>query len=236
MKILGYTIQTSIDELDFSKKQILVSTINPHSYCVAKKDALFREALQKSDILIPDGIGVVWANRILNKTTINRIAGSDLHFSLLAKLNNSSGKAFYLGSSEATLQKIKERLVREYPNIQFAGYSPPFKPQFSEVENHEIIDAVKAFQPHVLFIGMTAPKQEKWAYQHKEQLDTNIIAPVGAVFDFFAGTVKRPGIVWQKAGLEWLPRLLQEPKRLWRRTIVSTPCFLWDVFKAKMDW
>lgn len=236
MNILGYTIQTSIDDLDFSKKQILVSTINPHSYCVAKNDHQLSNALQKSDILLPDGIGVVWANRILNKTNISRIAGSDLHYSLLAKLNKSNGKAFYLGSGVSTLQKIKTRLKQEYPNIQFGGYSPPFKPEFSEEENREMIAAVNAFQPHVLFVGMTAPKQEKWAYQHKEQLDTNIIASVGAVFDFFAGTVKRPGKFWQKAGLEWLPRLLREPKRLWRRNFISTPRFLWDVFKAKLGW
>lgn len=236
LKILDFNIDASISQLDFNSKSLLVNTINPHSYCVTKKDSIFKEALQKSDILLPDGIGVVWANRILNKTNITRIAGSDLHFSLLTKLNNSNGKAFYLGSGESTLQKIENRLKQEYPNIQFAGYSPPYKLEFSEFENREMIAAVNAFQPHVLFVGMTAPKQEKWSYQHKEVLNVKIIASIGAVFDFYAGTVKRPGKFWQKIGMEWFPRLLREPKRLWRRNFVSTPCFLWDVLKAKLGW
>ena len=97
-----------------------------------------------------------------------------------------------------------------------------------------MVEAVNNFKPQILFVGMTAPKQEKWVYTHKSQLDAKIICSIGAVFDFYAGTVKRPGKFWIQLGLEWFPRLLREPKRLWRRNFVSTPLFLWDVCLEKI--
>ena len=236
VNILGFSVHPEIDKLSLDSTRTLINTINPHSYCVTKRDELFREALMHSDVLIPDGIGIVLAARILKKRKIKKIAGADLHAHLLQKANESSARVFYLGSSPATLAKIEERLIRDYPNITFKTYSPPYKPAFSDSENQAMLNAINAFQPNILFVGMTAPKQEKWAYQHKAQINAKIIASVGAVFDFYAGTVKRPGKFWQKIGLEWLPRLLREPKRLWKRNFISTPCFLWDVFKAKMGW
>ena len=234
LRILDFKIDTSINQLDFKSKSLLVNTINPHSYCVTKKDTLFKEALQKSDVLIPDGIGIVIAAKLLASKKIQRIAGADLHEHLLKLANQNNGKVFYLGSMPSTLQKIKERLAKEYPNIHFECYSPPYKPVFKAEDNQAMIDAVNAFKPNALFVGMTAPKQEKWAYQHKDLLDVNVITSIGAVFDFYAGTTKRPGKFWQKIGLEWLPRLLREPSRLWRRTFISTPTFLWDVLKEKL--
>lgn len=233
MIILGFEISTTLPQRPVTK-QMIFNTINPHCYCEAKKDIYYWEALKNSDILIPDGIGIVWAIRILIGKKIKRIAGADLHKYQLEKTNEKMGKAFYLGSTPSTLKLIKTKLKQEYPNIEVGSYSPPYKTDFSEEENQLMIAAINAFQPDVLFVGMTAPKQEKWAYKHKDLLDTKVIASIGAVFDFYAGTVKRPGKIWQKLGLEWLPRLLKEPKRLWRRTFISTPCFLWDVFKAKI--
>ncbi len=93
---------------------------------------------------------------------------------------------------------------------------------------------INGFKPDILFVGMTAPKQEKWVYVNKEQIEAKVIVSIGAVFDFFAGTVKRSGPIWIKLGLEWLPRLVKEPRRLWKRNFVSTPLFLWDVLKAKI--
>jgi N-acetylglucosaminyldiphosphoundecaprenol N-acetyl-beta-D-mannosaminyltransferase len=95
-----------------------------------------------------------------------------------------------------------------------------------------MIAAINAFKPDILFVGMTAPKQEKWVYAHKAQIDARIICSIGAVFDFYAGTVKRPSAFWINLGLEWLPRLLKEPRRLARRNFISTPAFLWDVVRA----
>ncbi len=233
LKILDFEIDTSINHLGFNSKSLLVNTINPHSYCVSKKDPLFKEALINSDVLIPDGIGIVIAARLLANKKIQRIAGAQLHEHILKLANEKNGKVFYLGSMPSTLQKIKERLEIEYPNIRYESYSPPYKPEFSTKDNQAMIETVNEFKPQVLFIGMTAPKQEKWAYQHKGMLDVNIIASIGAVFDFYAGTVKRPGKTWQKMGLEWLPRFIKEPGRLWSRIFISIPVFAGDVLVQK---
>jgi len=174
------------------------------------------------------------AAKILNGKKIKKIAGADLHQYLLEKANAEGQRVFYLGSSEITLQLIVNRINKEFSNIQVKVYAPPFKQEFSIAETNAMIDAINTFKPDILFVGMTAPKQEKWVYLNKDRLKSNIIASVGAVFDFYAGTIKRSGTVWIKLGLEWLPRLLKEPKRLWKRNFISTPIFLWDVLKKKL--
>ncbi|MFN3998122.1 WecB/TagA/CpsF family glycosyltransferase [Algoriphagus sp.] len=210
-------------------------TINPHSYCVAKEDGLFREALLSADILIPDGIGVVWASKYLYKKRIEKISGFDLHLHFLKMLQKKGGgKVFYLGASERTLGLIMTRLKKEFPQIQAAVYSPPFKSEFTKEENLEMIREINQFEPDVLFVGMTAPKQEKWVFLNKKNLKAKMVCSIGAVFDFYAGTVQRPNEVWINLGLEWLPRFLNEPRRLWRRNLISTPRFIFDVFQMKL--
>lgn len=228
MLLLGYQISTLYPELPV-EKQTIINTLNPHSYCVAKKDDLFRKALRQAEILIPDGFGIVLAVKMICRQRIARIAGSDIHQRFLDDAQQKSLKVFYLGSSKRTLQRIAERVNLEYPDVQVNTYSPPYKPEFSDKDNRNMIRIINNFAPDILFVGMTAPKQEKWVYQHKTELNVKVICSIGAVFDFFAGTVKRPGIFWQKMGLEWLPRLVCEPRRLWRRTVISMPLFLTDV-------
>jgi len=214
---LGYNIyNAALSNMPLDKK-LLINTINQYSYCIAEKDPQFKESLLKSDILLPDGVGIVAAAKFINKQKINKIAGADLHDYFLKKLNKENGSCFYMGSSEQTLEKIEKRLKQEYPNIKVGTYSPPFKPEFTTDDNTAILNAVNSFAPDVVFVGMTAPKQEKWGYQFKEALNTQYICSIGAVFDFYAGTTARPSKFWQNLGLEWLGRLFKEPKRMWKR-------------------
>ena len=217
-----------------TEKMCIINTINPHSYCVAKKDRVFAEALLSSDVLLPDGSGIVLATKILTGKKINKIAGADIHQYLLEQAHLKSQKVFYLGVALSTLQLIEKRISKEFSNIKVSSYSPPFKAEFSTEDTHEMITAINRFKPSILFVGMTAPKQEKWVYANKKQIDAKVIASIGAVFDFYAGTVKRPGKFWIQLGLEWLPRLLREPRRLWRRNFVSTPLFLFYVLQEKL--
>jgi len=232
IKVLGYSIDTNLPQITTTKT--VVNTINPHSYCVTKNDEDFENALKSSDYILPDGSGIVLAVKILLGKNIAKIAGADLHYHLLVELNRISGKVFYLGASQKTLNLIQNRIAYDFPNIMVQTYSPPYKQEFTEEDNQEMRDQVNAFTPDVLFVGMTAPKQEKWVNKNKDFLDAKIIASIGAVFDFYAGTVKRPGKVWIKLGLEWLPRLCREPKRLWRRNFISSPLFLFYVFMEKL--
>ena len=138
-----------------------------------------------------------------------------------------NARCFFLGSTEETLASIRQKMAEDFPDLVVAGtYSPPFKAEFSEEDNRKMIAAINAASPDVLWVGMTAPKQEKWLQANQAKLDVNFAGPIGAVFDFYAGNIQRAGPGWQRLGLEWLPRLVQEPGRLWRRVIVSGPRFL----------
>lgn len=232
----GYNIFTkSLYDLPLLPK-IVINTINQYSFCLAEKEAEFKNALLASDVLLPDGVGIVAALRLQSGIKIKKISGSNLHFHLLNKLNKEYGSCFYLGSSEKTLKKIKERITLEYPNIRVGSYSPPFKPVFSDDDNARMIAAVNQFQPDALFVGMTAPKQEKWAIAHKHQLNAKIISSIGAVFDFYAGTMNRPSNFWVKLGFEWLGRLINEPQRMWKRYLYYGPVFVYNLFKYKFKY
>lgn len=226
-------------ELDRLKDgKLLINTINAHSYNTALKDTLFAEALMKGDVLIPDGASIVMACKWLKAKSQpeERIAGWDLFVYEMERLNARGGKCFFMGSSEKVLALIREKAVKIYPNIKVETYSPPYKPEFTEEDNRLIIDAINTAKPDLLWIGMTAPKQEKWAYTHWKELNINChCGTIGAVFDFFAGTVERAPLWWQEHSLEWLYRLLKEPKRMWRRYIIGNTLFLLNIAKEKKE-
>ena len=238
MKLKDLDILTSRAELaKLPEGKLLINTINAFSYDNARKDVLFSEALQKGDVLIPDGISIVKACRFLNAKSQpkERIAGWDLFEYEMEKLNRVGGKVMFLGSSDAVLNLIRRRVAEKYPKIEVDTYSPPYKPVYSDEENEAMISAINHSNPDLLWIGMTAPKQEKWAYTHLDRLDVHChIGTIGAVFDFFAGTVKRAPERWQRAGLEWLYRLLSEPRRMWRRYFIGNAKFIYYIMVEKI--
>lgn len=221
----------------------LINTINAHSFNTALKDELFAEALMNGDYLIPDGASVVKACKWLRAKSRpkERIAGWDLFLFEMERLedcgikNEKSGMekrpvVMFMGSSQKVLDLIVKRAVEKYPHLKVVTYSPPYKPEFTEEDNKAIIDAINSANPDLLWIGMTAPKQEKWTYSHWHELDIHCHAgTIGAVFDFFAGTYKRAPQCWQDCSLEWLYRLIKEPKRMWRRYVLGNPLFLWNI-------
>ena len=238
MKLKDLDILTSRAELaKLPEGKLLINTINAFSYDNARKDVLFSEALQKGDVLIPDGISIVKACRFLNAKSQpkERIAGWDLFVYEMEKLNRVGGKVMFLGSSDAVLNLIRRRVAEKYPKIEVDTYSPPYKPVFSDEENEAMISAINHSNPDLLWIGMTAPKQEKWAYTHLDRLDVHChIGTIGAVFDFFAGTIKRAPERWQRVGLEWLYRLLSEPRRMWRRYFIGNAKFIYYIMLEKI--
>lgn len=236
INVMSYNIfvdDISSIKIDKSRKQV-INTINPHSYITAKYDRAFKKALHDSNTLLPDGSGIVLATKQIYKKKIKKIAGSDLHIYLLKELEKIGGSVFYMGASQDTLNKIHKRIAKEYPHIKVGSYSPPYKALFSSEDNDKIVSKINEFNPDVLFIGMTAPKQEKWLHEHKDILNFKIASSIGAVFDFYAGTVIRPSKFWINLHLEWLPRLIKEPKRLWKRNFISTPLFLEDIILYKL--
>ena len=218
--------------------KFLVDTVNAHSFVVAQKDAAFADALRNADALLPDGISIVKACRWLGtkNAPVEKIAGADLFAYEMGKLEKKGGTCFFLGSSPETLARIVERAASVYPHVRIVTYSPPYKPAFSPEDNRAMLEAVHAADPDLLWVGMTAPKQEKWLDEHWPELQIHGHAgAIGAVFDFFAGTVERAPQKWIDLGLEWLYRLLKEPRRTWRRYLVDNPKFCWLVLKEKLS-
>ena len=224
--------------------KLLINTINAHSYNTAQKDELFAEALSKGNYLIPDGASIVKACKWLKAKSkpTERIAGWDLFAFEMHRLNkkgemrNEKCKVMFMGSSEKVLALIKEKAKNDYPHLDIITYSPPYKPEFSNEDNAKIIQAINEANPDLLWIGMTAPKQEKWTCQHWNELDIHChVGTIGAVFDFYAGTAKRAPQWWQDHSLEWLYRLCKEPKRMWRRYIIGNPLFVWNILKEKLS-
>ena len=226
--------------------KLLINTINAHSYNTARKDSLFAEALTNGDVLLPDGVSIVMACKWIKAKSLpkERIAGWDLFAFEMEKLERESEElrtksegskiVMFMGSSQKVLDLIVKRAAEVYPHLKVVTYSPPYKPEFSDEDNKAIIDAIHAANPDLLWIGMTAPKQEKWTYSHWKELNIHChVGSIGAVFDFFAGTMKRAPMWWQDHGLEWLYRLLKEPKRMWRRYIIGNALFLWNMVKEK---
>ena len=185
----------------------------------------------------------------MNNSSLDNSQSASADHSKLKIQNSCSGKRLYepsakfrerpltvmfMGSSQKVLDLIVKRAAEVYPHLKIVTYSPPYKPEFSEEDNKAIIEAINAVNPDLLWIGMTAPKQEKWTYSHWNELNIHChVGTIGAVFDFFAGTVERAPMWWQRHGLEWLYRLLKEPQRMWRRYIIGNTLFLWNMLKEK---
>lgn len=231
---------------DIPDGKVLINTINAHSFNVAQKDELFAEALAKGDYLIPDGASIIKACKWQRAKSQpkERIAGWDLFSFEMNALERKSAqqnmndgkrlKVMFMGSSDKVLTLIRKQVAKDYPHLEVITYSPPYKPEFSDEDNAAIIKAINEANPDLLWIGMTAPKQEKWTYQHWNELDIHChVGTIGAVFDFYAGTAKRAPKWWQEHSLEWLYRLIKEPKRMWRRYVLGNPLFLWNISKEK---
>lgn len=240
--ILGYQVDALsadacvsqvFESLDREQVKGWLACLNPHSYAVSLSDEDFTRALKSADWLVPDGVGVVYASRMLGGAVKARVTGSDVFQGVHERMNNHKGMSvFFLGASEDTLAAIRFRMAKDYPNIRVAGtYSPTFKPVYSDAELNAMVQAINQAAPDVLWVGMTAPKQEKWIFDNLHRLDVKFAGAIGAVFDFYVGKVKRSHPVFQRLGLEWLPRLVQQPGRLWKRMFVSAPLFMWHVIK-----
>lgn len=231
MKLFEYKISSTFPDIN-KKKCIVINTINPHSYVTAKTDHDFRLALLNSDFLFPDGVGIVMA-LYLNGFKVKKIAGYDIFIHYMNVLNNNKKTCFFLGSSNETLNKIRVKISKDFPNIKFKSYSPPFKKVFSKVDKDIMIKKINKSEADALFVGMTAPKQEKWVHENRKLLKVNLICSIGAVFDFYAENVIRPSRFWILLGLEWFVRLIGEPRRLYKRTLFSSPQFLLDILSHK---
>jgi N-acetylglucosaminyldiphosphoundecaprenol N-acetyl-beta-D-mannosaminyltransferase len=236
--ILGYAVYA--DSMDTLVREVVASVLgsapragwlaclNPHSYAVACDDERFCAALKHASWVLPDGGGIVLASRWFGGRIRKRLCGPDAFVAISAAMNERGPfKVLFLGSTESTLAAVAHRYCTDFPRVTAVDtYSPPFRAVFDEADIGLMRDAIRRSAPDLLWVGLTAPKQELLLQCLGSDSGYRFAAAIGAAFDFYAGNVKRSAPVFRRLGLEWLPRLLQEPRRLWRRTFLSAPRFL----------
>ncbi|MBL8315092.1 MAG: WecB/TagA/CpsF family glycosyltransferase [Rubrivivax sp.] len=203
----------------------VVCICNAHSVVTAEQDAGFLRAIVSADMATPDGAPVAWMLRRQGVTGQSRVSGPDLMLDYCAYATRVGEPIFLYGSTEQTLQALRERLGQRWPGLQIAGaLSPPFRP-LSEAEDSAIVAAINASGARTVWVSLGCPKQELWMQAHRGRVQA-VMVGVGAAFDFHAGTLARAPRWMQDHGLEWLHRLGTEPARLWRRYLFTNTAFV----------
>lgn len=203
-----------------------VCICNVHSVVTASRDRAFRDVLNAADMATPDGAPIAWMLRRLGYREQSRINGPDLMWRYLAEAEKSGQSVYFYGSTEPTLGKLRQAIAKAFPRLVIAGMcSPPFR-ELSAFEDAEQVAAINASSAGVVFVGLGCPKQEHWMASHRGAVQAVMIG-VGAAFDYHAGTIRRAPLWMQQNGLEWLHRLLSEPRRLWRRYLSTNTAFIW---------
>ena len=236
--ILGVMI--SVIDLDQAVAycQNQIKTRQPTYICVAPahsimdcyEDGYLREIFNKSGLTTPDGMAVVWIMKLKGNKTVSRVYGPDLLLSLCELSNKSGWKHFFYGSTDQVLNQMLAKLLTEYPDVKICGsYAPPFKVG-KITERQEVINNINQLNPDIVWVGLGSPKQEYWMFEHRGKLNAPLLIGVGAAFDFLSGNKNQAPKWVQRSGFEWLYRLIDEPRRLWRRYI-KYPKFVMLVLK-----
>jgi N-acetylglucosaminyldiphosphoundecaprenol N-acetyl-beta-D-mannosaminyltransferase len=209
-----------------------VFTPNVDHFVLAEEDERFRNAYRDTDLSLVDGTPVLWAARVLGSPLPEKVSGSDLLLPVAELAARHGWRVFLLGAGPGVAERVKTILEADFPGVKIVGTSSPNVDLSKPVtEQKDVIDAVKATRPDVLFLALGSPKQEIWAHRIREAMKPTVVLGVGASFDFVAGTAKRAPRWISKAGLEWLYRLGHEPRRLWKRYLVRDPKFAVIVYR-----
>ena len=225
-------------ELIEKKEKFYLCTVNAFMAVKANEDQKLLEIINAAKIVIPDGMSTVWVSRRFKHYPLERISGFDFFYEFSKIANEKDYSYFFMGGkSPDILTRIKNRLKNEFNNISLKGYfSPPFySHKMPEESNKKIINMINSCKPDVLWIGISAPKQEEWIFNNIEKLDIKMACCVGAVFDFYSREVNRAPVWMQKNYLEWLHRMFSEPKRLFKKYMIYNTKFMILVFKNALQ-
>jgi len=216
------------------KKQVCITPVN--SVMAAIKSEQVKNIYNTADYVLCDGMPIKWAASFLNTPIVERITGLDLLPNLVALCAKHDFSIFLLGASPGVGDKLKDIILTKYPQAKVVGvYVPPFMSTFTDEENIKMISVVNAASPDVLLVSLTAPKQDIWIAHNKDALNATLMVGIGGAFEVMAGLAKRAPKWVQKAGLEWLYRFIQEPKRLFRRYFIEAPLFIPLIIKQKLS-
>lgn len=214
------------------KKRVCVTPVN----CLlwAKQNPTLQDIYNSADLTLCDGVPIIWASKFLNTPLKGRVTGLDLLPLYIEECYHKKYSMFLLGASEGVADALKTKMELLYPGIQIKGtYSPPFAEKFSAEENEKICNLINQAEVDILFVSLTAPKQDFWIYEHFDQLNIHIAVGIGGAFEVTLGSIQRSPLWMQKMGLEWLFRFLKEPRRLFKRYLLEAPKFIPLVFQQK---
>jgi N-acetylglucosaminyldiphosphoundecaprenol N-acetyl-beta-D-mannosaminyltransferase len=209
-----------------SGRSHVVVTPNSLSLFRAGRDPSLRRAYRVADLVLPDGIGIVWASRLLGVPLLERVTGIDLAEALLSRARESGYRVFLLGGREGVAARAAHRLKERFPGLDIVGTHHGYF-----ASDAEPLAAIEAASPHILLVGMGVPKQERWMARHADEMNVPVMIGVGGAFDLFAGDCPRASHRWQGLGLEWLYRILHQPRRV--RAVWVIPCFIVKVIVAR---
>ncbi len=204
---------------------------NANDVVTSREDIKVREAVNNSSLSVPDGISLVMLARLYGYNLKKRVYGPDLMLEFLKISENKGYSHFFYGSTNDTLNKLILNLKKKFAKLKIIdSYSPPFRDIDNE-EDKAIVDRINRASPDVLWVGLGCPKQQLWMYEHRDKLKVPVMVGIGAAFDFLAGTRKQAPKWMQRLGLEWLFRLITEPRRLWKRYLIGNTMFIWLILK-----
>lgn len=211
-----------IDELITNRKPSYVVTPNVDHIVKLEEDEMFKEVYKNADLILTDGMPLIWISKLMATPIKEKVSGSDL-FPKVCKLAAEKGyKMFILGAAEGVAAKAAENLMRKFNGLNIVGtYSPSYGFEEKEDEIKKIINIVNEARPDIIAIGLGAPKQEKFIYKFKDKLNVPVSLAIGASIDFEAGNINRAPVFMQRCGLEWFYRLCKEPKRMFKRYLVD---------------
>jgi N-acetylglucosaminyldiphosphoundecaprenol N-acetyl-beta-D-mannosaminyltransferase len=210
-------------------KMKYVVTPNAAHVVLLQKDERFRRVYDDAFLVVPDGVPLIWAGRLLDRTLPERVNGTDLFEALCAGSAERHLRVFLLGGREGAAAAAAAVLMARHPALEISDvYSPPFGFERDAAECENVVARVNRARPDLLFVGLGAPKQEYWMFDNRDRLDVGVALGIGVSFEFVGGVVRRAPRWMQRAGLEWLFRLVMEPARLWKRYVVGNMqfCFL----------
>jgi N-acetylglucosaminyldiphosphoundecaprenol N-acetyl-beta-D-mannosaminyltransferase len=223
------------EKLIRQRKNAFVVTPNVDHIVNLQKDAEFKMLYSEADLVLPDGMPLLWASQFLGTPLKERIAGADFFPELCATAAEKGYRLFFLGGRNGAAAAARCALEQRYEALQIVGtYCPKFGFEFDQAENEKIVKIIQKVRPDVLFVGLGSPKQEKWIYRWKDQYQVPVSIGIGVSFEFIAGMVRRAPVWMRTSGLEWFWRLMMEPKKLWKRYLINDMRFFSIVLKQKI--
>jgi N-acetylglucosaminyldiphosphoundecaprenol N-acetyl-beta-D-mannosaminyltransferase len=214
-----------------------VITANASHLCIMRRDRELGDSCRAGDLIVADGMSIVWALRAAGTPVPERVAGVDLMTRLLEGAAEEHLRIYFLGARPAVVERLAVQCAEKYPNLIIAGYRDGY---FPSADHDVIVEEIRDVTPHLLFVGMPSPFKEVWCQRHRGRLNVPVMVGVGGSFDVLAGYIGRAPLWLQKAGLEWFWRLINEPRKLWRRYLTTNSEFVWlaglEILGRRLAW